>query len=81
MPDYVAACALIEEFAHARGISVTVEINPSLISSALRVIVLRHRGFTRTLEADHETLMHEESFRTLLMPQVQAAIRELAASV
>jgi hypothetical protein len=85
---YLAACDRVIEatvrLVHARGIAVSVDIDPDRASSAVvattHQILLTYERSRRVVPVDHETFMDEEFFRTLVLHQLQAVIEELALS-
>jgi hypothetical protein len=82
---YLAARARIEnhvaKLAQARRISVSVEVDPGRASSGLvaHQIQLTYGRSTRVMAVDHETFMHEEFFRTLVLQRLQDELEELAS--
>ena len=84
---YLAACSrVLAEVIHlvqARGVGVTIDVDPHQIASEELVtshkVELTYKRSTRIVEIDDETFMDEEFFKTLVLPQVKAAIDELAS--
>jgi len=84
---YIAACDRVRyhvvEFAHARGIEASLDINPG--RAPFEVVTRAHRiqltcgCSSRTVSVDHQTFMDAELFRTLVLHQLEAAIEELAS--
>ena len=71
----------VAKLAQARRISVTVEVDPGRAYSGLvaHQIQLTCGCSTRVMAVDHETFMHEEFFRTLVIRQLQDEVEELAS--
>ena len=83
---YIAARARVEnrvpQLAEARGMAVSVDIDPTRASSGLvaHQIQLTYGRSRRVVAVDHETFIDEEFFWTLVVHQLQDVIEEPASA-
>jgi hypothetical protein len=85
---YLASCARVERqiarLAQARGIALTVEIDPGRASyaalSGSHQIELAYAHRKWIVAVDHDTFMDDEFFKTLVLHHLPAAIHDLASA-
>jgi hypothetical protein len=85
---YLASCARVESqigrLARARGIALTVAIDPGRASyaalSGSHQIELEYAHRRWIVAVDHDTFMDDEFFKTLVLHHLPAAIDDLASA-
>jgi hypothetical protein len=85
---YLASCTRVENqiarLARARGIALTVEIDPGRASyaalSGSHQIQLKYAHHQWIVAVDHDTFMDDEFFKTLVLHHLPAAIDNLASA-
>jgi hypothetical protein len=82
---YVVVCGRVMTdvmgVVRAQGLAVGIDIDPGHVPFemiATHKIRITYGRAKRVVAVDHDTFMSAEFFRTLVLPQVQTAIEELA---